>query len=377
MASFLNKITDSFRKNKSVLGIDISSSSIKVVQVRLEKGRSILETYGELALGPYTGLERGQSTNLPLEKMSGALIDLIRESNVTSKDCGVAIPMSSSLINVIEMPNVSDNKLKTMVPIEMRKYIPVPISEVIMDWRVVPKESELLKSGDLNNESGESKKNQGVEKKEVFVVAIHKETIENYSEIIKNAKLAPTFFEIEIFSTLRTVLTKPGESIMVVDFGAATTKVYVIESGIVRDSHIINKGSQDITVSISKALGVSMAEAEKIKRENGLIEDTSDHSYQVSSLVVDGILSEANRVLLNYQKQFNKNVSKAVLSGGGSILKGMIEISSKNLSTEVIISDPFSNLEYPAFLEKTLKMAGPEFAVAIGVALRKLDEINP
>ncbi|HJN62882.1 MAG TPA: type IV pilus assembly protein PilM [Candidatus Paceibacterota bacterium] len=372
MAGFLNKILSGAKSNKSVLGVDISSSSIKVVQIKKEKGAAILETYGELALGPYTGLDKGQSTNLSLEKITGALKDLLKEANVTTKNCGVAIPMSSSLINLVKMPDVGKKRLQEMVPIEMRKYIPVPISEVSMDWRVVPKESQAPNSGEEKPDEKDEKIKR-IDKIEIFVVAIHKETIENYTQIVKEAGLKPSFFEIEIFSTIRTTSSKPGESIMIIDFGAGTTKVYIVESGIIRDSHVINKGSQNISVSLSKALGVSMAEAEDIKREKGLLKD-DQHTYQVSSLVVGGVLNEANQVLLGYQKKYNKNVSKVFLTGGGSILEGFVELANQKISSSVITSDPFSSLQYPAFLEKTLKRAGPEFAVAIGVALRKLDE---
>ena len=276
-----------------------------------------------------------------------------------------------------------------MVPIEMRKYIPVPISEVLIDWRIVPKEaqspvsdseekenSENKNLSDLSNAEADDKadKKKPVEMTEIFVVAIHKETIEDYTNIIRDAGLSNSFFEIEIFSTIRTINTKPGESIMIIDFGAGTTKVYIIESGIIRDSHVIGRGSQNISISLSKALGISMAEAEKIKREKGLLK-SEDDSSQVSSLVVRGIFSEANRVLLNYQKKYNKSVSRTVLTGGGSILKGLIDLAEEDLVSEVVISDPFLNLQYPAFLAKTLKLAGPEFAVSIGVALRKLDEL--
>ena len=372
MAGFLNKILSGAKSNKSVLGVDISSSSIKVVQIKKEKGAAILETYGELALGPYTGLDKGQSTNLSLEKITGALKDLLKEANVTTKNCGVAIPMSSSLINLVKMPDVGKKRLQEMVPIEMRKYIPVPISEVSMDWRVVPKESQAPNTGEEKPDEKDEKIKR-IDKIEIFVVAIHKETIENYTQIVKEAGLKPSFFEIEIFSTIRTTSSKPGESIMIIDFGAGTTKVYIVESGIIRDSHVINKGSQNISVSLSKALGVSMAEAEDIKREKGLLKD-DQHTYQVSSLVVGGVLNEANQVLLGYQKKYNKNVSKVFLTGGGSILEGFVELANQKISSSVITSDPFSSLQYPAFLEKTLKRAGPEFAVAIGVALRKLDE---
>jgi len=373
--AFLGKILGG-KSNKSVLGIDISSSSIKVVQVKPSGGGALLETYGELALGPYMGLERGQATNLPAPKMSGALKDLLREANVTTKDCGVAIPMSSSLINIIKMPDVGKKKLQTMVPIEMRKYIPVPISEVLIDWRLVPEESKVptYASGEEQIKQIKKSIHRFLKNTEVFVVAIHKETIENYTGIIKGAGLNPSFFEIEIFSTIRTISTKPGESIMIVDLGAGTTKVYIVESGIVRESHVVNRGSQSISVSISKALGVSMDEAEAIKIKEGLIKGREGDSSEISRLVIGGILSESNRVLLNYQKKFNKNVTKVILTGGGSILKGLVEMANENLSSEATISDPFSNLQYPAVLEDTLKLAGPEFAVAIGVALRKLEE---
>jgi len=379
MAGFLDKILGSFKTNKSVLGVDISSSSIKVVQIRKEKGAAVLETYGELALGPYTGLDRGQSASLPTSKMIGALKDLLKEAKVTTKNCGVAIPMTASLINVIEMPNLDKKRLDMMIPIEMRKYIPVPISEVIMDWRPIPKEfaiSTPASTGENKEKdlpTGKKGKKSYLGRQEIFVVAIHKEVIENYSRIIQDVGLNASFFEIEIFSTIRTISTKPGESIMIIDFGSGSTKIYVIESGIVRDSHVIGRGSQNISISLSRALGISMEQAERMKRENGLLKEHDD-TYQISSLVVNSIFSEANKVLLNYQKKYNKTVSKIILTGGGSTIKGLIDVANKELVSSVIISDPFSNLRYPAFLAKILKLAGPEFAVAIGVALRKIDE---
>ena len=114
------------------------------------------------------------------------------------------------------------------------------------------------------------------------------------------------------------------------------------------------------------------------KREMGLTGETPD-AKQIASLteaVVQFIFSEANRVLLGYQKKFNKNVSKVVLTGGGATLKGILVAARSTLETEVILADPFSKVEAPAFLEPVLKSAGPEFAVALGIALRRLSEIE-
>jgi Tfp pilus assembly PilM family ATPase len=90
---------------------------------------------------------------------------------------------------------------------------------------------------------------------------------------------------------------------------------------------------------------------------------------------LDYIFAEAARVLLGYQRKYNKNIGKVVLSGSGVLLKGLPELAKKTFQTEVVLADPFGKVEYPAFLASVLKDAGPGFAVALGLALRKLQEV--
>ena len=97
MAFSLPSFSSLFSKEvKSVIGVDIGTSAIKVVQLRRERGRVILETYGAIALGPYAGVEVGRATALPAEKIAEALKDVVREANVTTVDSAVSIPYSSS-----------------------------------------------------------------------------------------------------------------------------------------------------------------------------------------------------------------------------------------------------------------------------------------
>src|SRR3989338_6707194 len=136
MASFAF-FTKFFSKGTPVaLCIDIGSSAIKIVQLKKKNSQAVLETYGELSLGPYANLGIGQAVSLPMDKIAQALGDLMkeREVNVTTKKCGISIPFASSLMSVIEMPEVSPKQLSVMIPLEARKYIPVPISEVTLDW---------------------------------------------------------------------------------------------------------------------------------------------------------------------------------------------------------------------------------------------------
>ena len=369
----LDSIKNIFSKDKdeSVLGIDIGPSSIKIVQLKRRKGRAVLETYGELSLGPYAGLEVGRSTSLTTEQTAQAVSDVLRESNTTTKKCGISIPMGSSLVSFIKLPKVEEKQLAQMIPLEARKYIPVPISEVSLDYLIIPR-NESIASEYQNSEAKPEEKTI-----DVLLVVIHNDALEKNKEITRLSKLDTAFSEIEIFGSMRSVLESGTAPQMIIDIGSGSTKIYIVERGILRTSHMISRGSQDITLAISKSLDVSVDEAEKIKREKGLLKKDGDQNInEITSLTLDYIFSEIARVLLNYQKKTEQNVSKIFLTGGGSLLKGLKEKAESSFSVPVVMGDPFSKVEFPAFLENVLKQAGPSFAVAIGLALRRLQDLE-
>lgn len=375
--SFFSNISNAlFKKGgASVLGIDIGSSSIKIVQLRKKAGKAVLETYGELALGPYAGTEIGRATNLPNDKIVEALKDLMKEANVTTKSCGVSIAASSSLLSFIRMPEMDQKQLATMIPIEARKYIPVPITEVALDWWIVPKEENTFsdfEKAPAPEEGPGHAPDRGID---VLLVVIHNDVLNKLNQISKDSGIEAGFYEIEIFSSMRSVVDQTLESVMIFDMGAGSTKLYIIERGILRASHTIDRGSQEITLALSRSLGSSIGDAEHIKRTIGLSPEPDNKNIrEVISLNLDYIFTETNRVIGSYERKYNKSMSKVVLTGGGSLLRGFLDLAREKFQTEVVQGDPFSKTEAPAFLEPVLRTAGPEFAVAIGIALRKLQE---
>lgn len=382
MASFLSNLFG--KKSSSVIGIDIGSSSIKVVQLRKKGSQALLETYGELSLGPYANASVGQATNLTEDKLVAALHDLLieKEVNITTALAGIAIPYSSSLMTVVEMPVVPPKELAGMIPIEARKYIPVPISEVSLDWSVIPRDSirpdplpeDATAPETTTLPSGQKK----MQTQDVLLVAIHNETLSRYTNIATKNTLSASFFEIEIFSTMRSVLDSTTAPVMIFDMGAATTKLFIVERGILRMSHTINRGSQNITSSISKSFGIELDKAEVMKRHLGLTDTTSDgvSVAKIIMLTLDFLFTEANRVIYTYEKKYNKNISKVLLVGGGSSLKGLVPVAQKSFQTDTVGGDPFSKVITPAFLDEVLKQTGPQFAVALGLALRRLQELE-
>jgi type IV pilus assembly protein PilM len=308
------------------------------------------------------------------EKVAEALKDLMKEANVTAKTAGISVPFSSSLISVIDLPKVDAESLKRIVPIEARKYIPVPISEVSLDWFVIPQEEAQDSAFDQLQE----KKPSAVHGQEVLLVAIQNSTLRNYQAIMESVGLATSFYEIEIFSAVRSALGHGLAPIMVVDLGASTTKMYVVERGVVRMTHLLTLGGQQITETLGRTMSWDFEKAERVKRERGFIEG-SVFSAEENARIKEALLStlsrvfsEVNRVLLSYGQRYNKNVSHVVLTGGGASLPGLAEVAKASLSAEISIADPFSHTEAPAFLGNVLREIGPAFSVPVGLSLRKL-----
>ncbi|KKW22974.1 MAG: Type IV pilus assembly protein PilM [Candidatus Kaiserbacteria bacterium GW2011_GWB1_52_6] len=377
VGNLVKDITASFGKKggtDSVLGIDIGASSIKVVQLRSSRGTAVLETYGEIALGPYGKQAVGKVVKLPPETIAEALTDLMREANVTARVAGISIPFSSSLITVLDLPKVAADAMKRMIPIEARKYIPVPIAEVTLDWSVLPPEEGKESAFDQL----QGKPVARVKGQEVLLVAIHNDILATYQNVSANAGITVSFYEIDIFSTIRSSLGHGIAPFLLVDLGAATTKIYVVERGIVRLTHLMSEGGMHATEILERSMGWEFEKAERVKRERGLIDSTAysgEENEKIKSALLSTlsrVFSEVNRVLLSYGQRYNKNVSRVVLTGGGASFPGLAPIAKTSLSAEVEIANPFAYTEAPAFLDDVLRQIGPGFTVAVGLALRKL-----
>ena len=137
--SALSNIFKGIGSNSSnnVVGIDVGSSSIKVVELEDKKGVITVTTYGELQLGPYAGKSVGESVNLTAKQEQEALVDVLRESAVSAKDAVFAMPLSSSFVTNVTLQAEPDADLSAMVRIEARKVIPASLSEVALDWAEV------------------------------------------------------------------------------------------------------------------------------------------------------------------------------------------------------------------------------------------------
>lgn len=347
-------------KNEIVesLGIDIGTSFIKVVQLKRDKEKITLETYGEIALGPYAGMASGQAVHLGEEKTIEALNDLFKEAKVTVKNTTIAIDPVTTYVSLLKVPNVSDSDLQTMMPIEARKYIPVPLAEVQMDWWHVPTNINI-----------------GVDEKMINVVlaAVNNETLLNYDRIVQKLGLQNVEYEINGYSLIRGAPPLAKGMVLYVDIGSQITTLSLTYQSIVLDMHVISRGSQDSTVQLSKALTIPIDTAEEIKQTFGYLGDKSNpYIKDIMELSSYPLFGEVARLSLMYERKYNQTIEGVVLSGGGTRVPGLIDLYNQTVHIAGRIVTPFEQIEVPPFLAEMIAKVGPSYAVAIGCALKKL-----
>ncbi len=358
----------------SAVGIDIGSSSIKVVEIKKKNGKAMLETYGAIALGPYGALDAGRTTNLPIEKIVEAIKEVFKQSGVENTVGAFSIPVRSSLIFTVSLPiQIKETEMANIISTEARKYIPVPITEVSLDYFILPKKEDSFE--DMNRETDDSNTIQkSVEKINALVVATQNDAISKYHSIARQSLLDVAFFEIEVFSSIRANFEHELSPVLLIDFGASYTKLSIVEFGMLKTYHTIDRGGEDITSSISSSLSIPFSEAEKMKKEFGLFGNPVEKSLtDIIRIHIDYIFSETNSVLIGYEKKYNRTINKVIFTGGGALLKGLREVAASNFQAEIEMGHPFSKVNAPAFLSKVLETMGPEFAVALGLALRRLE----
>lgn len=349
---------------RSVVGIDIGSSSLKVIGLTEGKTGAALETYGEIQLGPYAKQDIGRTVNLEASRLGDALVDILHEANVTAKNGALAIPHSASFVVIARFPTTDQQQLASMVPVEARKLIPIPMNEVALDWFVIPEARRAKGAPELPKGSTPA-----------LMAAIHTEALKRYRAVVQHAGLAVSVNEIESFSVIRSSIHENDTTVMVLDMGASSTKTYIVQDGILRETHRTPVGGQDLTMAVTTALKIQPGEAEELKRQVGFTADQYDPRIgQALKQPIERIVGETKRVIDRFHAEGNETISKIILTGGGANLLGFRESIETVLAIPTVVANPFTKVEYPAFLEQTLVEAGPAFAVAMGAGLRRLME---
>jgi type IV pilus assembly protein PilM len=305
------------------------------------------------------------------------LKSLFKEAGINAKEAIVAIPLRGSFLTTIKLPKIDEKEMDAMVKFEARKFIPVMIEEIEFDWWVLP--PSLKNTARQSQSSPQQLVDAGSPQKagemvDVLIVAIQKDLLNKYRQVVSSAGLGTVRFEIEIFSSIRSCIFRQTSPVMIIDFGASSTKFSIVDYGVLRTTpHSVDRGTQMLTSSIAKSMNISFGRAEEMKLQVGL-SSRPEHKELVSVMepTLNYIFSEGRQMMNIFKNKTGETVGKVILSGGGALLGNITDMAVKNLGVECVTADPFAKAQYAPFLQEVLKQIGPSFSCAAGLALREV-----
>jgi len=353
------------RRPRRQVGVDIGTSSIKVVELSREGSHPILQNYGIIEgldfFGDVSAADHASTFKLSEEEIIAALKELFKTTHIQTREAVLSIPIFSSFLTVIELPYMNLKDLERAVPFSARSYIPVPISEVVLDWLAIPSGSSRPSSNPTQPKNIS-----------VLLVAVSKEVVSKYRRVVEGAGLNLRGLEPESFSLVRSLVGGDPEPAMLVDLGARSTTLTIAHQGFVKMSHTVQLSGIELTKTIARGLSISLARAEELKRTTGLAADGEERG--IAGLIkpaLDRLSDEYEKMVSSYVRKEGVKIEKLILSGGAANLPGINRYLSGRLSIETITGDPFGRVSYPAELKPLIKKElSTPLAVAVGLAMR-------
>ncbi len=352
-----------FKGKESFLGIDLGASSVKIVELRNDGGRPKLVTYGFAE--QRTDVVRGDSAELQ-QRIVVALRTILKKSHVTSRRVVAALPSFAVFTSIISLPEMSKKDLFSAVRWEAKKFVPMPLEEMVLDWRLLQQPAP--------QSTPETKSLKGPKNMKVLLTAAPKNLVRRYIEVFRASELQIVSLETEAFALQRSLIGAERVPIMIVDIGAVATDVSVIVDGIPLINRSIDVGGDTLTKAISNSLNIDLERAEQFKRDFGISapQQGGNQIPRTIEFVISSIVNEIRYVMNLFRAQEDRPVEKLVLAGGSAFLPNLPEYLSKLLNMKVIIGDPWARVIYPVELKVALDEIGPRFAVAIGLAMREI-----
>lgn len=337
-----------FSTNNNYLGIDIGTSGIKIVELKKEGSGVKLLTYG-------FSENAGQTEQNDTAKIAAVINKICAEAGASSKSAVAALPTFSVFSSIINLGGINKKDIPSAVNWEAKKVIPLPLEEMVLDWRRID-----------NNESSNIK---------VLLTSAPKTLIKKYVDIFKKAQINLLSLETETFALIRSLIGNDKSSIMIVEMGANTTDISIIDQSIPILNRSIDIGGFTITRAISNNLNIGFERAEQFKYDLGISALNSQEDVIPKTIIetISIIVNEIKYSLSLFQSKNNKKVEKIILSGGSALLVNFAGYLSKALNINVIVGNPWARVAYPVDLKLVLDEIGPRMSAAVGLAMRQIE----
>lgn len=339
-----------FYKDKPIVGLDISSTGIKLMSVDPKKW--LVHGYGSVDLDPTKmreGFENEDSTFL-----ADSLKDIMQNNiigSLLSNRVAIALPTARTYTRTFTLPSSAEKSLDEAVMLEVEQYIPIPIATLYIDYQVIERNRKTIV---------------------VLMSAVSKAIVDNITRNVKAAGLLPVLVEPSINSVGR-VLTATEDGTLptvIVDIGPASTDIAILDRGSIRVTSGITVGGNTFTLDIAKKLSVTLENAHQLKVLNGLSAGPRQQKLREAlSPSLERILNETKKVMRYYTERVNpeRKLEQLLIVGGGSSMPGIGEYFTENLIIAARVASPWQQLDFGK-IEEPPKQFRPRYITVAGAA---------
>ncbi len=337
----------------NTFGLDIGTTSIKAVSLKSDKSKL---SVASVAVSPFTAKSILSESQINQQTISASVKEMLSIAQIKTKDVNVSIPASQVYSKIIEVPEMSKKELASSLSWEMEQYIPLPLNQVRTDWQIL---DHFTKSGQKTMS--------------VLIIAASLTILQKYENILTLSNLKPASIETEMISIHRALspMLTANETSLIVHLGSSTTNVSITSEKVLRFVATIGLGGLAITRALSSDLGISVSQAEELKKVYGVSNATLNGQIgEALRPILDAIIADIKRAILTYkEKNPGSVINKIILSGGSSLLPGLSKFFADTLSLPVETGNAFIAYQIGNVPEEILAEA-PSYNVVLGLALR-------
>ncbi|MEG2635184.1 pilus assembly protein PilM [Acinetobacter sp. P1332] len=348
-----------YRKpSKGLIGVDISSTSVKVLELSVKNNRYWVESYALVPLPEGSVVEKNI---LNPEAVGDALERAVNLANVQSTDVALAVPTSMVITKIIEMDvDMNDDEREIQIRDDAEQYIPFPLDEASLDFEVLP--DRLANPNRVN----------------VLLVATRIENVEARAEALELGGLTPKIADVESFAienafkVFSDTLPMGVNTVGILDIGHTMTTLSVMQNNKVIYTREQVFGGKQLTQEIQNRYGLSFEEAGRAKKSRTL---PDDYDIEVLEPFLEAVVQQAARSLQFFfsSSQFNE-IDHILLAGGNANIPGLAKLLQQKLGYRVTIANPFLQMGFSPQIDiKKIENDASSLMVACGLALRSFD----
>ncbi len=346
-------------KKIQAFGLDISDTSIKVMELTRQKG--VLRRSGAASMLLYDKVIRN-NVIINEARLAENIKAALSLGHISSRYAVCSIPEAKSFVRNLTLPPMTPAELDTAVSSELGQDIPIPVDQVYLDWQII---------------------HESADKIELLVTASPKAYVDAMVESLKLAGVVPVAMELESQATARALIgpADAARNILIVDLATMQTSFIIVEAGVIQYTSSVPIAGRALTENIARDFNIQPEAAEKIKQGAGLVAMVDGINIRASiSPLLDNLAEEIKKILRFFtEREGNKTIETIMLCGGTAALAGLADYLSEKINTaesgpRVILGDPWVNINATAAEGGSInQLESLGFATVTGLALRGVD----